>query len=402
MELPPLDWIGAWTASPHGAGTDTETLQGKGFDDQTVRNVVHLAAGGDLVRIEVTNVYGDRPLHVGSATVAVRTSGGAIDPSAVTELRFDGAASVVVAPGAVRTSDPVALSVAPGTDLAVSLHLPEPTGPVTWHKTASGTSYVSGTGDHTGDAYATAYEPIGSWFFLSEVSVHGSGVHGAVVAFGDSITEGYRTTTDANHRFPDLLNARLAAGTPELRLIALNAGIGGNRLLTDSAKPTRSHESALHRFARDVVTRTGATTVIATFGTNDINGSNADGGLAATDLIHGMQQLIAQAHAAGLKIMVGTIPPFGGSQVYNERTEAVRQDYNTWARSSGEPDAVADFDVVLQDPADPTRIRDDLHSGDHVHPSDAGAQAMADAVDVRWLIFTDGGNFPDPAGVAQL
>ncbi|MFW6597367.1 GDSL-type esterase/lipase family protein [Propionibacteriaceae bacterium Y2011] len=386
--LRPLDWVGAWTASPLGAGRDTDTVQGKGFDDQTVRNVVHLAAGGDQVRIEVTNAYGDRPLHVGAATVAVRTSGGAIDPTTVAELRFDGAASAVVAPGAVQTSDPVELSVAPGTDLAVSLHLPEPTGPVTWHQNAAATSYVSGPGDHTGDADATAYEPIGSWFFLSQVSVHGSGSRGAVVAFGDSITEGYRTTTDANHRYPDLLNARLAAGPAGLRLTALNAGIGGNRLLTDSDGATRSHESAQHRFVRDVVSRTGATTVIATFGTNDLAsyGGNADGGLATTDdLIRGMQQLIAEAHAADIRIMVGTIAPFGGSNIYNERTEAVRQDYNTWVRRSGEPDAVADFDAALRDPADPTRIRDDLHSGDRVHPNDAGAQAMADAVDVRWL-----------------
>lgn len=385
---PPLDWVGAWTASPLGAGRDTDTTQGQGFEDRTVRNVVQLAAGGDRVRVELSNAYGELPLHVGAVTVAVRTSGGEIDPATLRQVTFGGRGSAVVPEGALLVSDPVELSVTAGTDLAVSIHLPVPTGPVTWHQNAVATSYISSAGDHTTDVGADAYQPVESWFYLSEVAVSGSHSRGAVVAFGDSITEGYRTTTDANHRYTDHLNARLSDTARGKRLTVLNAGIGGNRLLTNSNGATRNHESAQTRFVRDVVGTTGATTVIATFGTNDLAsyGGNADGEPATVDdLVRGMSNLINQAHAHGLRIMVGTIPPFGGTNIFNERTERVRQDYNTWVRSSGQPDAVADFDAALRDPDDPTRIREGLHSGDRVHPSDAGARAMAEAVDIAWL-----------------
>lgn len=385
---PPADWVGAWTASPLGAGSNTDSTQGQGFDDQTVRNVVHLAAGGEEIRIELSNAYGEVPLHVGAATVAVRTSGGGIDPSTLRRVEFGGRASAVIPEGALLVSDPIALTVGAGADLAVSIHFPVPTGPVTWHQNAAATSYLSSAGDHTADVDASAYQPVESWFFLSEVAVSGSTSRGAVVAFGDSITEGYRTTTDADHRYTDYLNTELSAIPPGKRLTALNAGIGGNRLLTNSYGTTRVHESAQSRFVRDVVGSTGVTTVIATFGTNDLAsyGGNADGGVAtADDLIRGMKNLINQAHANGLRIMVGTILPFGGTNVYSERTEQVRTDYNTWVRMSGEPDAIADFDAALRDPEDPTRIADGLHSGDRTHPSDAGARAMAEAVDLAWL-----------------
>lgn len=380
--------MGAWAASPLGAGTDGDTVQGRGFTDQTVRNVVHLNAGGREIRLELSNAFGEQPLDVGAVTVAVRTSGGAIDETTLRDVRFGGRAQAVIPEGALLVSDPVAMDVSAGTDLAVSIHLPGPTGPTTWHQNAAATSYLSEVGDHTSDGDGAAYSEVGSWFYLTEVAVHGSDSRGAVVAFGDSITEGYKTTTDANQRYSDHLNARFQDGPDGLRMTVLNAGIGGNRLLTNSLGVPRSHQSAQTRFVRDVVGRTGVTTVIATFGTNDLAsyGGNAHGDPAtADDLIRGMKNLIAQAHAHDLRIMVGTIAPFRGNSIYSDRTERVRQDYNTWVRHSGEPGAVADFDAALRDPDDPTRMLPSKDSGDHVHPSDLGQQAIAQAIDLRWL-----------------
>ncbi|HIT74554.1 MAG TPA: hypothetical protein IAA98_03125 [Candidatus Avipropionibacterium avicola] len=380
-------WVGGWTAAPLGAGSSTDTEQHQGFDDQTVRNVVHLQAGGDTVRIELSNAHGEQAIHLGAVTVAVHTGGGELDEATLREVTFGGHRDAVIGEGALLVSDPVDLEVDPGTDLAVSIHLSDPTGPVTWHQNAEATSYLADS-DRTGETSGDGFAEISSWFFLSEVSVLSAQSRGTVVAFGDSITEGYRSTTDANLRYPDLLNERLRSGSPGLVHSVVNEGIGGNRLLTNSFGTVRDHLSAQSRFVRDVVARPNVERVIATFGTNDLAsyGGNADGEPATVDdLVRGMQNLIAQAHAHDIEIMVGTIPPFGGSSIHNDRTEQVRQDYNTWVRISGEPDAVADFDQALRDPDDPERMRAAYDSGDHVHPGDQGYQAMADAIELRWV-----------------
>lgn len=379
-------WVAAWATAPMGSGTATDTPAARGFEDQTIRTVVRVSAGGDAVRFEVSNAYGDRALHVGSATVATHDGDGAIDPGSLRTATFSGHRTVTVPPGASVISDPVEVRTRAGDELAISIHLPTATGPATWHKNTQATSYISGPGDHTGDPTAAAFTPTTSKFFVTEVAVRGARVRGTVVTLGDSITEGYKSSTDAHHSYPDFLARRLQDGPRGRRMSVVNEGIGGNRLLSSVWGGTKAHESGQARFVRDVVARSGVRTVLVLFGTNDLIRGNADGEpTTALDLVRGTQSLITRAHRHDIRIVVGTVPPMGGSSVFSERVEENRRDFNRWVRRSGEPDGVADFDKALRDRDDPTRIAENLHSGDHVHPSDAGYRAMARQVDVRRL-----------------
>lgn len=386
VATPPAEWVGAWAMAPMGAGDDTDNVQGKGFDNQTVRNIVHLAAGGEAVRFELSNLYGVTDLKVGTATVALRTEGGAIVSDTLRQATFEGHSEVTVAPGDSVLSDPIKFAAKPGDDLAISIYLPVPTGRTTWHRNTYATSYISSQGDHTRDADVAAFEGTQSKFYVTAVDVRGFSSQGTVVAFGDSITAGARSTTDANHSYPDYLASRMLGEPPGQRLTVINEGIGGNRLLTDGWFADRNHESALARFDRDVLSRTAARAAVMLFGTNDLFNEYADGKPpTADDLIRGTETILTRAHAHGIRVMVGTIPPMGGYSAHTEQVELSRQDFNAWIRRSGVPDAVVDFDAALRDPDDPIRLAEELDSGDHLHPNDAGYEAMANAVDLRKL-----------------
>jgi lysophospholipase L1-like esterase len=275
----------------------------------------------------------------------------------------------------------VDLAVTPVSDLVVDLYLPGELGtgpsPVTTHNGASQTNYVSATGNHSGEAAMTVERTAGAWFLLSRVEVTAASGAGAVVAFGDSITDGARSTADANSRWPDYLARRLAARQgPAIGV--LNAGISGNQVLGDGAGA-----SALARFDRDVLMQTGVTHVIIMEGINDIGIARANPTPSADDLIAGHKQLIARAHARGLKVYGATLTPFEGAGYWTAEGEAKRQALNQWIRTSGAYDAVIDFDQVTRDPAAPTKFLPAYDSGDHLHPGDAGYKAMGEAVDLK-------------------
>jgi lysophospholipase L1-like esterase len=352
-----------------------------------VRNVVFMSSGGSEVRVLVTNAFGTSPLKVGHAAIGVRGRGAAVARNVA--LSFRGRRSVVIRPGAAALSDPVPLQVQPLQELAVSVFLPRRTGPATQHSLAAQVNYVAG-GDHVldrgGGAFATrAY----SWFFVSGVDVLAPARNrGAVVALGDSITDGVNSRVNANGRWPNALARRLDGAGATMSVV--DEGIGGNRLLNTSPC---CGQSALARFKRDVLRRAGVRDVILLEGVNDIDASTHAGAasaphavISAQQMIAGYRKLIALAHRAHLKIFGGTITPFRGARYWRTGGELTRETVNQWILDSGAFDGVIDFASAVDDPLDPESLNPAFDSGDHLHPNRAGYQAMADAIDLRMLL----------------
>ena len=349
------------------------------FNNQTLRQIVHASIGGDRVRVVLSNAFGSAPLSVGAAHVALREKDAAIAPKSDRVLTFAASPSTTIPAGAVIVSDPVNLTLPAFADLAIDLYLPgdtaSSTSPLTTHAGAQQTSYVSPAGDHTGAVDMPVMTMTQSWFFLSRVEVAASEEVGAVVTFGDSITDGTRSTPNSNSRWPDQLARRLAM--QNIRMGVLNEGIAGNRVLGDGAGV-----NALARFDRDVLVQTGVTHVIVLESINDIGLARDNPSPTAADLIAGQQQLIERAHARGLKIFGATLTPFEGAAYWTRDGEAKRGALNEWIRTGKAYDGVIDFDMAVRDPGAPTRLQQQFNPGDNLHMTDAGYQAMANAVDL--------------------
>ncbi|GAA4659368.1 SGNH/GDSL hydrolase family protein [Streptomyces youssoufiensis] len=413
-------WSAGWAAPVQrpSAGFE-ENWSEAGFDRQTVRQVVRVTGGGSAARIKLSNRYGERPLRISGATIARSAGGAAVRPQTLRKLTFGNRPSVTIPAGGEGASDAAPLRVSAFDTVTVTLYFAEPTGPATFHAQAYAHSYRA-RGDHRGDRTGSAFgERTRSWYYLSDVeltgdrSTHtphsgrsadqaGGGANsdapeaadgasrpdasrrGAVVAFGDSITDGYGSTVDANKRYPDQLAERLSAAGRARPV--LNAGIGGNLLLNDSAW---YGDRALDRFERDVLDKLGVSSVIVFEGLNDIGFSEVDlptykpnPQLSAAQLIDAYRELIARARAKGVRVVGATILPFKGAEYHTPRAEAKRQQINAWIRTSGEFDAYVDFAAALADPADPLALDPAYDSGDHKHPNDAGYRAMAEAIDL--------------------
>ncbi|MFI5695948.1 SGNH/GDSL hydrolase family protein [Kribbella sp. NPDC051586] len=377
----PPAWRAAWMTAMQQPNTNQNWSQ-QGFAAQSVRQVVRLSSGGSEVRIRITNQYGVRPLELTGATVAKAAKGAAVVPGSVQPVRFGGAESVSIPTGGQVAGDAITLpGLSSGTQLAVTLYFADATGPATFHEFgATGASYRA-AGDQRRDTSGTAYrEASSSWYFLAGVDVNPAD-GGSVVAFGDSITNGY--TAAPGSRYPDLLAARL--GRP-----VLNAGLGGNRLLANSAC---YGENGLTRFHRDVLDQPGTKTALVLIGVNDLgypelpptSCTTPNPAITPAQLVAGYRALIRDAHARGIRIVGVTLTPFRGASVYTAHSAQIRTAVNTWITTSGEFDAVADFAKALADRADPTRLAPQYDSGDHLHPNEAGYRVMADAVDLKTL-----------------
>ena len=371
-------WVGTWAAAPAPA----EGVAG--FNNQTIRLNPRVSIGGERLRVRISNAYGNRPLAIGAATVALRDKGPAIVAGKSRKLTFGGRDSVVIAAGAVAYSDPVDVSVAPLADLAVSFHLP---GEVLADFAITGryarqTNYISPPGNYT----AATVMPVGNltdqWFFLCGVDVLAPRDTLGVVALGNSITDGNISTIDAFCRWPDQLARRLVARAGR-SVSVMNNGLGGNRILHDIRG-----DSGLRRFDRDVLAQPGVTHVIVMLGTNDLRNrwAKPEEEVTAEQMIAGLQQMALRAHAAGIKIIGATLTPFGNetymANAWNPTREKHRAAVNTWIRQSGVFDAFADFDAALRDPEVPTQMRAVDDCGDGLHPSDVGYCKMGDAIDL--------------------
>jgi lysophospholipase L1-like esterase len=378
-------WVSTWAASPMAATpsqlASAGDLSAAGFKDQTVREVVWASAGGRSARIRLSNVFGTRPVTFSQLDIGLSAGGAAVAAGTNRPITFAGHAAVTIKPGAEAVSDPIRLNVPAETNLVVSLFTAAATGPATYHADAQQDTYLA-AGNHAGRDEAGAFTTTnGAWFFLDDVDVRAT--TGAVVALGDSITDGYQSTAGANARWPNDLARRFRAagqGRP-----VVDEGISGNRLLNGSAC---SGQSALARFARDVAGRSGARYVILMEGINDIGYSRDPGtgctapntNVSAAQIIAGYQRIITAAHAAGLMIFGATLTPFQGSDYYSAAGEKKRETVNHWIRTSGAFDGVIDFDRAVRDPAAPLELAPAYDSGDHLHPNDAGYQAMANNI----------------------
>ncbi len=378
-------WIGAWGASPTPVNlvATARNRVSASFNNQTLRQVVRLSAGGTKVRIRLSNEYGAAPLRIGAAHVALAGEGGAVQPGSDHVLTFGGDPAAVIPPGAPLLSDPVDMKLAALSSLAVSLYLPGETGPCTCHPVGVQTGYASGPGDFTAAPAFPANQTFLYRAYLSGVEVVPERPGGAVVVLGDSISDGTASTPDSNQRWPDRLAERLAARDGGRRAWGvIDEGISGNRLLAPGAG-----ESALARFDRDVLGAAGARYLVVFLGVNDLGlglGPNAPPvKLTPAELIAGYRQLIARAHAHGLKIYGATITPYEGAAYWSPEGDAARRAINSWIRTSGAYDAVIDFDAVWRDPARLSQIKPGLGAPDHLHGSDLGYRALGDAVNLE-------------------
>jgi lysophospholipase L1-like esterase len=377
-------WIGSWTASPQAP---RGAIAGS-FANRTIRQIVHLSIGGSRVRVRLSNEFGTRPLLVGAASISIAAQDSSIVTGSLRPLTFGGSTSLIIPPGTPALSDPVELNVASLSDLAVSLYLPAHTELATVHATGLATGYMSGPGDFTASAQFPIAGTFVNRFFLTGVLVEPATPARAIVAFGDSITDGTRSTVNANARWPDVLARRL--NTAGLPVAVQNQGISGNRVLSDGAGT-----SGLARFDRDVLSQGGVSHVVILLGINDIGwpGTSIEPQgtfRAAEEIVAGYKQLIERARIRGIKVIGAPLIPFENALAgtlnqgyFTPEKEAQRQAVNHWIRTGGAFDGIIDFESVLADRADPSALDPAYDSGDHLHPNDAGYKAMGESIDLQ-------------------
>ncbi len=374
-------WCATWGCAPAGPPPSASTMS---FSGQTLRLAVRASVGGNRVRIRLSNEMGNAPLTIGAAQIGLRSSGAAVVAGSNHPLSFGGRSTVTITAGAPVLSDPVFFQVAPFADLAVSLYFPGTATGTTIHRDAWQANYVSNPGNFAASSSFTVARTIASWPFLTEVDVDGGAP--SIVAIGDSITDGQGSSTNLNRRWPDYLARRLQAelGTSG-RIGMVNRGIAGNRLLADDPNFLLPGREVLERFDRDVLATAGVRAAIVLIGINDIVYSSGSNLVRVDDLVAGLRQLIARAHARGVAVIGATMPPMNGFVYYNTAREAVRLGVNSWVRSSDEFDLVLDWDMTLRDPDSPGRLNSVYNSRDWLHPNDLGYQAMANAVPLDQL-----------------
>ena len=383
----PHHWVASWGSAQQQPEPQNE-LPAELWRDTTLRQIVHTSLGGNRLRVRISNVFGTTPLMVEAAGVALAVAPGKndiVDGTART-VTFSGRANVMIPAGADYYSDPLELTFSPGADLAVSMHFKGEPVRQTGHPGSRTTSFITPS-SRVGDSVWTQFTKVVHWYQLSDIEVEVPATVGAVVTIGDSITDGYGTTTDGNNRWPDALAARLREANIPMGVV--NAGIGGGRMLRDGLGPNTAS-----RWDRDVLARSGVTHAILLIGVNDVGNLRRNGDDSpearqrmVDDLTNAHRQMVLRAHAHGICVIGGTMTPYMGSDYYRPgaANEADRQVINTWIRSSGTFDAVADFDAATRDAALPNRLDKEADSGDGLHPSLAGLRAIAQAVPLSAL-----------------
>jgi lysophospholipase L1-like esterase len=378
------NWVGAWSTSPISF-VDTG-ISNEGFNNTSLRQIIHPHIDGSKIRIKLSNLYGIKAVTFKSVHVALQDVGASILPGTDRKVTFkSGQSTVSILPGAEVWSDPVNLQILDCHNLAVSLYIAGVSGPATWHPMALQKNYISNSGDHTADLQASAYvKTTTSWFWLTGVEVVADETaKGTLVILGDSISDGNHSTIDANQRWPDYLARRIRKESPQYQLAVLNQGISGNFLFADvSGCGLKTSD----RLEHDVLQQNKLKAVILLIGINDIGHRHC---YDPNRMIAAMKEIIARVHAKGARIYGGTLTPFAVRAnrpgYFTPEGELTRQTVNNWIRTSCAFDGVIDFDRALRDPKNPLTMLSLYDSGDHLHPNDAGYEAMANAVDLGIL-----------------
>ncbi|MDC7683875.1 SGNH/GDSL hydrolase family protein [Asticcacaulis sp. BYS171W] len=374
-------WVPTWYAAPEPAGKADKPLE-----DMTLRQIVRVSAGGGQVRVRLSNAYGTARLRLDEVRIARRLSSSRIDPTSDRELTFNGRAGVTIAPGAYAISDPVPLKVAANSDLALSVYVAGPTKITTLHDIQRGVLYGAPGRQAGAPELPEGKVDIGigrAFPWLAEVEVADTPARATIVTFGDSITDGFGIQPDKGGTWPEILSRRLE--TSGMKLSVVNAGLSGNRLL-HHGQSARFGDSGLSRFDRDVLNQPNVGAVIVLLGINDLGHAEGPGAaeyVSAEDMIDGYRQLAARAHERCIRIYVATLTPFKGTvfrNYYSDEKEARRQRINIWLRQGGVFDGVIDFDKALESAPGSGVLKADYDVGDHLHPDDEGAAAMAAAV----------------------
>ncbi|MFJ6673816.1 SGNH/GDSL hydrolase family protein [Actinosynnema sp. NPDC091369] len=384
-------WVHTWVSAPQlteqgNLPPAPFTRDGLVLADATLRQTARVTIGGDRLRLRFSNAFGGAVLPITAVTAAHPVGGragvAAVEPGSVRPVTFHGRASVVVPVGAQVVSDPLDFPVGPEANVTVTVHLADGQASdlVTSHPGSRTTSHIL-AGDHVAADDLPGATTADHWYFLSGIEVWSERGGAAVVALGDSLTDGRGSTTNGNDRWPDRLSARLRAHAATADVAVLNQGTGGNRVLGDGIGP-----SALARLDRDVLAQTGVAWLVLFEGINDIATAPATAVAqkqVADDLCAAYEQIVVRAHAHGIEVYGATLAPLGGNETYDDpdgHREAARQAVNEWVRAAGAFDAVLDFDAAVRDPDDPRRLLAAYDEGDHLHMTPAGYQALADAV----------------------
>lgn len=374
-------WVATWGASPMQPGT--AFAPSRSFENQTIRQIVHTSIGGSKVRVRLSNQYGPGDLIVGSAHVALMSSGDTIVPASDRVLTFNGQTTVVIPAGSVAVSDPVSLVVRNNGDLAVSLYVPQNTGDATFHHNAVQTAYISGAGDFTAavDFPTVETRPQNFWLSFVEVVPSTRDEIGALAVFGDAFTEGSSTTRDANRRPTNYVSSAANLPGGPARLGVINQATACGRLLFLVCGP-----SGVSRFERDVLNAPGISHVLLAIGNVDLFFPNVTGDqsevVSAEQVIAGIRQLIQQARARGLVVYGATFTPIelSGPTFYSPEFEEKRQAVNAWIRTTSEFDAVVDFDAAVRDPNRPAALLPEYAYADGLHLNDAGSAVQGQAI----------------------
>jgi lysophospholipase L1-like esterase len=393
------NWIATWSTANQDLSNPEMAIVSNAYHDltefnnQTIREIIHTTIGGRAIRIRLDNTFGTRPVTFDAVFIGKQKQGGSLLPGSNRAVTFNGAKAVTVPKGSEMLSDEIPLAVDAQQNLAIGLYISKPTGPATVHRFAFQTNYVSDAGNFAAEENTQHFsKTMGSWFFLKDIEVLApKEAGGAIVALGDSITDGASSRNDAYDRWTDVLARRLNANHPPQTFSVLNAGIGGNRVLSTS--PCFG-ENAQARLNRDVFAHAGVRAIILFEGTNDIGQPETPvepkfaecmpkTRVSADDLIAGYKQIVAQAHAHHLKIFGATILPFQGFKGWTEKGEVVRRVVNRWILESNAFDGVIDFSSALADPANSARLAAQYDSGDHLHPNSAGHEALAQTIDLK-------------------
>jgi lysophospholipase L1-like esterase len=373
-------WVATWATSPQAPRTPPANAPAgpsNAIKNQTVRMVARPTLGGRRFRVRISNSYSTQPLRIGAAHLARRERESAIVANTDRTLTFSGNPTFVVPPGADIVSDPVDLEIPRLTDVLVSVFVPGEVPIPTLHAGALHTTYLSAEGDFSGSPKFESPATRQSWYFLTGIDVMAPRDAAAIVAFGDSITDGTTSTPDTDSSWPSQFSARIGANKATEQLAVVNEGIAGNRLLADGAGV-----SAQARFDRDVLALPGVKYLMIMEGINDIGNGAKAGTVSAADVIGAQKQLIERAHAHGIKVIGATLTAYEGAFYFSEEGEAMRNEVNQWIRSGKDYDAFVDFDAVTRDPKMPRQFLPAFNISDHLHPNDAGYKAMAEAIDL--------------------